>query len=189
MGGELNAGTNYSYQQWTGGAGFSYQWKRVSQLVHLINIDSDKESRLVLNAGYEYLWTGQQGAATTAENRVLIVATPRYRPHGRWLLEDRNRLELRWVDGAYSTRYRNRLTVERDIRVHDFRFSPYVSAEVFYDFARDSWDEQQYAVGVAWPYRRIFMVRTYYLFQHCNCAPDNVNVLGLALNVYFRNGL
>ncbi|MBP2647893.1 MAG: hypothetical protein H6Q77_1517 [Gemmatimonadetes bacterium] len=188
-GGELNAGTNYSYQQWTGGAGISYQWKHVSRLSHFINIDSDKESRLVVGAGYEYLWTEQEGAATTAEDRVVLTATPRYRPHTRWLLEDRNRVEWRWVDGDYSTRYRNRLTIERDVRVHDFRFSPYVSAEAFYDFSRGSWDEQQYAVGVAWPYRRIFMVQTYYLFQHCTCTPDDVNVFGVTLNLYVRNGL
>lgn len=188
-GGELNQGMSYGYQQWSAAAGIGYQWKRVSKLIHLINIDSDKESRLVVNTGYEYLWTEQEGTASTAEDRIVIGATPRYRPHGRWLLEDRNRLELRWVNGAYSTRYRNRFTVERDLKVQDFRLSPYVSAEFFYDFGSDSWDEQQYSVGVAWPYKRIFMVQTYYLYQHTTSAPENVNVLGVTLNLFFRNWL
>ncbi len=186
--GELNEGTDYSYHQWTAGAGIGYQWKRVSKLTHLVNINSDKESRLVVGAGYEYLWT-EQGAATTAEDRVVITATPRYRPHARWLLEDRNRAELRWVDGAYSTRYRNHLTLERDIPVGNFRFTPYAGAEFFYDFSKNSWDEQQYSVGIQWPFRRVLMVETYYLFQHSNGSPKNVNVLGVSLNVYLRNGL
>ena len=70
------------------------------------------------------------------------------------------------MDGDYSTRFRNRLTVERDLLVRNFRFTPYASAEFFYDFASGQWDEQQYEAGIQWPYRRIFMVETYYLFQH-----------------------
>lgn len=186
--GELNAGTNYSYQQWTAGAGLAYQWKRVSELTHLVNINSDKESRLVFASGYEYLWTEQEGS-TSVEDRLLLVATPRYRPFGRWLIEDRNRVEFRWVDGDYETRYRNRLAVERDLLVGSFRFTPYVSAEFFYSFGNNSWDEQQYAVGIQWPFRRVFMVETYYLYQHTTKAPTGTNVFGLSMNFYLRNGL
>jgi len=186
--GELNAGTNYSYQQWSAGGGLAYQWKRVTELTHLININSDKESRLVFATGYEYLWTEQEGS-TTAEDRLLVEATPRYRPFGRWLLEDRNRVEFRWVDGAYSTRYRNRLTVERDLLIDNFRFTPYVSAEFFYSFDKNSWDEQRYAVGIQWPYRRLLMLETYYLYQHTTKAPTSTNVFGVTLNLYVRNAL
>lgn len=186
--GELNAGTNYSYEQWTAGGGIAYQWKRVTKLTHLVNINSDKESRLVVGAGYEYLWTDQEGTSTS-EDRIVVAATPRYRPFGRWLLEDRNRFEFRWVDGAYSTRYRNRITVERDLLVDKFRFTPYVAAEFFYNFAQDSWNEQQYSVGIQWPYRRVLMLETYYLFQHTTAAPSNTNVFGITLNLYLRNGL
>ena len=65
--GELNAGTNYSYEQWTAGAGIGYQWKRVSSLTHLVNINSDKESRLVAGLGYEHLRTEQEGTTTTED--------------------------------------------------------------------------------------------------------------------------
>jgi len=186
--GELNAGTNYSYQQWSAGGGLAYQWKRVTELTHLININSDKESRLVFASGYEYLWTEQEGS-TTAEDRLLVEATPREPPFGRWLLEDRNRVEFPWVDGAYSTRYRNRLTVERDLLIDNFRFTPYVSAEFFYSFDKNSWDEQRYAVGIQWPYRRLLMLETYYLYQHTTKAPTSTNVFGVTLNLYVRNAL
>lgn len=188
MTGELNAGTDYSYQQWIAGAGIGYRWKRISTAGHLININSDKESRLVVGAGYEYLWTEQAGT-TTAEDRIVIDVTPRYRPVRRLLVDVRNRAELRWVNGEYSTRFRTRLTAERDIPVRNFRFTPYASAEFSYDFASNGWDEQQYTVGVEWPYRRAFMLQTYYLFQHSISAPDNVNVVGVTLNFYIRNGL
>jgi hypothetical protein len=185
---ELNAATNYSYQQWIVGGALAWQWKRVSHLEHLVNINSDKESRVVAGLGYEYLWTDKEGTST-GEDRVILAVTPRYRPWARWLLEDRNRLEFRWVNGAYSTRYRNRLAVERDLLVHDFRLTPYVSAEIFYNFASGTLDEQQYAAGIQWPYRRLFMIETYYLFQHSHSAPDNVNVFGITLNFYLKNSL
>lgn len=185
---ELDAGTNYSYQQWIVGGGFAYQWKRVTHLAHLININSDKESRATAGAGFEYLWTDQEGRAT-GEDRIVVSATPRYRPFGRWLIEDRNRFEFRWVDGDYETRYRNRLSVERDFLVDRFRFTPFATAEFFYSFDNNSWNEQQYSVGIQWPYRRIFMVETYYLYQHTSSAPTSTNVFGITLNFYLRNGL
>jgi hypothetical protein len=185
---ELNAATNYSYQQWIVGGAVAYQWKRVSHLEHLVNINSDKESRVVAGLGFEYLWTDKEGTST-GEDRLVLAATPRYRPWRRWLLEDRNRFEFRWVDGVYSTRYRNRLAVERDLLVRDFRFTPYASAEIFYSFSSGTVDEERYEAGIQWPYRRLFMVETYYLYQHSHSSPDNVNVFGITLNVYLRNSL
>jgi len=187
VGGEANIGTNYAYQQWSGTMGLTYQWKRIGKLQHLVNINQDKESRVVFGTGYQYLWTEQDGA-TSYEDRAAVDVTPRVRPHARWLVEDRNRVEFRWVNGEYSTRYRNLLAVERDIRIDRFRFTPYVSGEFFYNGATQSWDEQQYAVGVQWPYRRVLMLQTYYLRQHTTSAPDNVNVVGLTLNMHLRNG-
>ena len=187
--GEWNAGTDYSYQQFLGGAGIGFRWKRVSKLAHMVNINADKESRLVVGGGYEYVWTDQLGA-TSDEDRIVFDVTPRYRPASHWLLDLRNRAEFRWVDGDYSTRFRTRLTVERDIPVRtNGRLTPYVSAELFYNFASDSWNTQQYAVGVELPFRRTFMVQAYYLFQHNSSAPDNVNVLGITLNFFLRNAL
>lgn len=186
--GELNDGTNYDYQQWFAGAGIAYRWKRVTKLAHLVNINSDKESRVTAGLGYEHVWTDQEGEKKD-EDRLVIGVTPRYRPYGRWLLEDRNRVEFRWVNGTYSTRYRNRLTVERDLLVDRFRFTPYASAEVFFNFASGTVNEQQYAVGIQWPFRRLFMVETYYLYQHTSSAPTSTNAFGITLNFFLRNGL
>jgi hypothetical protein len=186
--GELNAGTNYSYQQWIAGAGIGYRWKRINTVGHLVNINADKESRVTAGAGYEYLWT-DQGGATSGEDRIVVDLTPRFRPQRRLLLDFRNRAEFRWVNGVSSVRYRGRVTVERDIPVNNFRVTPYLSAEFFYNFASGLWDEQQYAVGVELPYRRNFMVQAYYLFQHGSGTPENVNVLGITVNFFLRNGL
>ena len=82
----------------------------------LLNIDPDKEHYLVFGGGYEFLRTAQSGEVHH-ENRITIDATPGFRPSVRFLVRDRNWVELRWIDGKYSTTYRNQLSVERDFLV------------------------------------------------------------------------
>jgi hypothetical protein len=182
----LKNGEEFPYQQLNTGIGLGYQWKRISKL-HLENIDQDKEHVLVFGTGYEYLQTFQSGQEKS-ENRWVLQATPALRPLSRLLVRDRNRIELRWVNGVYSTRYRNNLSLEYDLTVRNFRFTPYASAEIFYDGAKSSWNEEQYTVGLQWPYKRILMLETYYLRQHTtSSSPAYLNVGGLTLNIYFAN--
>ena len=69
-----------------------------------------------------------------------------------------------------------------------FRFTPYTSAEAFYDGAIHSWSQEQYTAGMQWPRRRRLMLQTYYLRQNCGtCSPPHLNVAGLTLNLYFRD--
>jgi hypothetical protein len=179
-------GEEYPYQQLHAGLGVGFQWKSFSKF-HPLNIDPDKEHLLVVGAGYERLQTIQSGTAKN-ENRAVAEAFLGFRPASRLLLRDRNRGEFRWVNGVYSTRYRNDLSGAYDIAVHNFRFIPYASAEVFYDSAKNSWNEQQYTAGVQWPFRHFLMLATYYLQQNCTtCTTPRLNVAELSLNVYFRS--
>jgi hypothetical protein len=184
---ELKEGEDFPYQQGDIGVGLGYQWKRFTR-PHLQNIDPDKESILVAGVGYEYLRTIQSGQ-DSQEDRLAVQVTPRYRPPADFLLTDRNRVEFRWVNGEYSTRYRNKLTVERDSCVRGFRFDPYVSAEFFYDISKSSWNQEQYAAGILLPYRRVLMVDLYYLRQNCGtCSPEHLNAFGLTVNLFFGSG-
>src|SRR5271170_6064983 len=121
-----------------------------SLILHaLLNIDPDKEHYLVLGGGYEFLRTVQSGVVKH-ENRVTIDATPGFLFPAKLLVRDRNWVELRWIDGRYSTTYRNMVTVERALLVHGFQFSPYASVEAFYNGAQHSWDTEWYTAGVQW---------------------------------------
>lgn len=176
----------FPYQQWYAAGGLGYQLKSILT-PHLENIDQDKEHYLVFGGGYEFLRTIQSGK-TSDENRIALDGVFSFRPTGRFLVLDRNRVEFRWIDGVYSTTYRNKLLVERDFLLRRFRFSPYGSVEVFYNGAQSSWNQEWYYVGIQWPHKRIFMVDTYYQRQNCTgCTPTNWNVAGVTLNFYFRN--
>jgi len=184
--GESKSGTDYSYQQWIFGTGLGLQLKRFAR-PHLVDLDPDRDHTIVVGTGYEYLKTDET-AKPSSENRLLAELTGRSRPPAEFLVTDRNRFEFRWVNGVYSTRYRNRLVVERATRVGGLRFTPYLSAEFFYDWAHDAWNEEQYAAGIEWPYKRVLKLSTYYLRQDCTtCSPRRLDVLGLALNYFYRN--
>ena len=118
---------------------------------------------------------------------MMVQLTPQYLPGAGFFLADRNRVEFRWVNGKYSTRYRNQVTVERSFQKRGVRFSPYAWGELFYDGQTHSWNENRYAFGVQLPYKRIFMLDNYYQRQNCTCSPHHENVWGLTLNFYFRN--
>jgi len=180
----LKKGEEFAYQQLNAGVGFGYQWKTISK-PHLLNIDPDKEHIFVFGGGYERLQTLQSGNPSN-ENRLVLQGTVGYRLSSRFFVSDRNRVEFRWVNGTYSTRYRNMLFGLYDFKIHEFRFSPYASAEAFYNGAVGSWNEEQYAAGIEWPYKRLLMLQTYYLRQNCTtCNPAHLNVGGLTLNLFF----
>ena len=181
---ESENGVDFDYRQLDTGLRLGYQRKEITK-PHLQNIDPDKEYTLLLGGGYEYLNTDQLGK-TKYENRMMLAGTVGFRPLSPLLIRDRNRVEFRWDNGVYSTRYRNQLTVEYDILIHRFRLTPYAAAEVYYDGAHHSWDEEDYSAGVQWPYKRVLMLDTYYLRQNSSDSlPEYVNVFGVKLNFYF----
>jgi len=172
------------YRQVNAGIGIGHQWMRITK-PHLENIDPDKEHLLVAGGGYENLQT--VSGKSKSENRMVLEGMPGFRPLSRLLVRDRNRVEFRWIDGVYSTRYRNELSAEYDLLIHHFRFSPYGCAETYYNGATASWNEEQYTAGVEWPVKRVLQIQTYYLRQNCStCTPPHLNVAGLTLNFYFH---
>ncbi len=182
-------GVGFPFQQWYGAVGLGYQFKPILR-PHLENIDPDKEHHLVFGAGYDYLRTLQSGTVSD-ENRLIIQLTFAFRLPPQFLMSDRNWTELRWKNGKYLATYRNMLSVEHDFLLHGFRFTPYGTAEFFYNQyfgPKNSWDQEWYTAGIQWPYRRVFMLDTYYRREHCpTCVPENWNVGGLTLNFFFRN--
>ena len=182
----LQQGFDYPFQQAYGAAGLGYQFKPILK-PHRVNIDPDKEHFLLVGAGYEFLRTLQSGQLKD-EDRLDIEAIPSFRPVSLLLVRDRNRVELRWINGEFSTTYRNLLSAEGEFSIREIRLSPYVSAEAFYDGSKHFWNQEWYTVGIQWPYRRMFMVDTYYRRENCySCKPENWNVGGITLNFYFRN--
>jgi len=167
------------------GVAGSYRMKAILQH-HLLDIDDEKNYVLVIGAGYERIFTDDNGK-DTSENRFYIQGTPKHSVKKLGLLiQDRNRIEFRWVNDSYSTRYRNRLMIERPLRIDWFRFSPYSAGELFYDGQHRTWNQNLYKFGVILPYKKLLSVDAYFLRKNCTtCKEEHVNVFGLTVTLYF----
>lgn len=106
--------------------------------------------KLSLRAGYRY-GSSLTGDDPRVEHRVLFEQTVRAPLPGRILLSDRNREDLRVVNGDFSARYRNRATLEREFAVRGYKFTPYAAAEVFYDTRFGVFNRNRLTAGVQLP--------------------------------------
>ena len=181
--GQLKEGLSYDATQWIIGGSIGYQWQRILGR-HVRNVDEDKEHHLVLGVGYQYLQTSEP-TPQKDENRLILDATLNFRAGEPMFISDRNQYEYRWVDGAYSTRYRNRITFEYDLSSRERPIRPYASAEFFYDVTKSEWNEEEYTAGIEWPVGRTSKLQTYYLYQTCtSCSPRDLNVVGIGLQLF-----
>ena len=179
-------GEDIARTQVTYGVMGSYRMKRLIP-VRLGDIDDEKNYILTLGAGFEYLNTTNNGSVKI-ERRIVLQATPNYSIPGTGLdLQDRNRIEFRRANGVYSTRYRNKLTIERALKLHGFHFTPYSAGELFFDGKSRSWNENRYAFGVIFPYKKLLSLDSYFVHQNCTtCSEPHVNAFGLTLNIFLN---
>jgi len=76
--------------------------------------NADEANRNLLTLGVIYSNINNVDKAN--ENRLQFDAAPKFPLPKDMLMDDRNRLELRIIDGDVTWRYRNRLTFQRSFR-------------------------------------------------------------------------
>lgn len=148
------------------------------------DLDDSKSRALVLSVGYRYLPTPN----TAPTNRLEPLFTLNYPvPRLKFLLSDRNRADLDWQDGSFTWRYRNRVQLERTLRIGSYHLSPYASAEFSYQSKYEKWSDTAIFAGCLFPIARHFEFNPYYEHQN-NTGPSpnqQLNQLGLMLNMFF----
>jgi hypothetical protein len=181
---ERHNGEDVSYKQNRIGGLLSYRMKRILKPIDQ-NDDEDRYN-LVVGAGYQYVRTDQDDSYQQ-EHRIMVESTPKYVVPFGFLLQDRNRIEFRWMDGVYGFRYRNRLSADRPMKAGKVRLVPYATGELFWDRNYDAWNLNQYAFGVRLPYKRRVRADIYYMRQNCTtCTSDSLNIFGVRVNLFFR---
>lgn len=155
---------------------------RLEQIT-IFQLDKSKSRPLLLRLGYRYL----PSTDGPAEHRGVLEATGRLPLMTGFLVSDRNRADLRFIDGEFSWRYRNRLTVERTVSILSYHFSPFVRGEVYFDSNYEKWSRTSGTLGAAFPIRQHTEIEIYYEHQNDTGKSPNrqVNALGIALNLYF----
>jgi hypothetical protein len=151
------------------------------------NDDVFRKRYLSFRAGFRYITNLGANSSPYVEHRWVVELTSRYPLPEKLLISDRSRGELRFISGQpFSTRYRNKLQLERDFSLGSLVFTPYLNGELFYDTRYDTWNRNRYSAGVQVPAGRHLVIETYVLRQNdSRSSSPHVNALGLAFNLYF----
>src|SRR6476469_3218710 len=120
-----------------------------------VHVDYIPNKHVIFRAGYRYGSAVGSNSDPFKEHRLLTEQTLRQLLPGDLLLSDRNREDFRFVNGDFSFRYRNRVTLEREVHLFKGRtITPYASAEFFYDTRSSAWNRNGFAVGFQQSLRR-----------------------------------
>jgi hypothetical protein len=147
------------------------------------DLDDSKSRPLVLSVGYRYVPSPDKPTV----NRLEPVATLHLPMPGRILISDRNRADLDWSNGNFTWRYRNRLTLERRVKIRSYHPGPYVSGEAFYESQYGKWSSTNLYAGCLLRVSKHVQFDPYYEHENNTGKSPNqqVNAVGLILNLYF----
>ena len=167
------------------GAGVSFRVKPLFK-TFFDALDTDKQHVVVIRAGYEYR-RGDEDTFHSRTHTAMVDGTLRWAFPKKILMADRNRGELRSVDGDASFRYRNRLLLERPFSMFKRKVTPYASAEAFWDGRFRSWNKFRYTGGVEVQAFWRSTVDLYYTRERCVTCPDpHTDILGLNVKFFFK---
>lgn len=149
----------------------------------VFRVDEAKSRPLDFQVGYVYL----NSPNGPEQNRLEFALTPRVALVSGFVVEDRNRGELQWINGQFSTRYRNRLTIEHTVNISGYHPTPYGSAELYYDTRYDKINKTQLKAGFDFPIKKSASFELYYAHTNDTSTPPNnqTNAVGLKLSLYF----
>ncbi|MGH9629788.1 MAG: DUF2490 domain-containing protein [Bryobacteraceae bacterium] len=154
---------------------------------HLLHPDKSRNQLAMFRAGYLITRIPSPDGKTSTEHMPTFEAHARAPLPWGLLATDRNRWDLRFVDGVFTPRYRNRLKIERTVKKGWLELTPYAHAEAFYDWRWDKFHRFRYAAGAEWTITSMFVFEAYYLGQRDTTgSPPHVNAIGAALQFYLR---
>lgn len=136
---------------------------------------------LTFGVGYRYIGNIDK----PPENRIIVELIARFPLPAKMQLSERNRADLRFIQGQFSWRYRNRVTLERSFTIHEYAVTPFSQAEFYYTSQSDSWDKQVYKFGFTLPVHPRAELSPYYERQDNTSKPRYVNAFGLTAYLYF----
>jgi hypothetical protein len=148
-------------------------------------LDESKNRLLHVRVGYRYL---PSFGGAPDENRGVLEFTARYPLVRGVLVSSRNRFDLRFIDHEYSWRFRNRLSIEKELSIGRLRMNPYLRGEIYYDSQFHEWSRTEAIVGAAFPINRRWETEAYFDVQNNTGKSPSTQIyaLGLVLNIYFR---
>ena len=157
---------------------------RVVQTRAGVTVQLRASDRLTLATGYQQL-NGRPGAGPTVrEHRPTLAATLDLPLPGGVTLSDRNQVERRFRGATRSTRYRNRITIEREVGSGSGAARLFLSDEVYFDSRYQRFVRNQIMIGAARRFARAVTAELYLMRQNDGRArPGDLFVLGTVLRL------
>ncbi len=141
---------------------------------------------LSLTPAYSYVASQQPVTRRRRyEHRLFFTATIRLPPLKRITISDRNQIERRrFTSLPDTTRYRNRLQIERPFDIKGFDARLFLSNEVFYDSGARAWSRNRFAVGGSRDLNKRATLDLFYLRQSDGRSrPGDIHVIGTAFRL------
>jgi hypothetical protein len=162
------------------------------------NRDSDRNTQAEQGLTFEHQFTDyflsrlgyRHGSAVDGgayyENRLLAEQTFRLHLPSDVIVEARTREDFRWLNSGFSVRLRERIQVQRDFVIDDYRFTPYASVEVTFDSRYGQFSRYRLTLGVTLPITHHFSIEPY-LVRQVDWVPSwvNTNAIGLTFIAAF----
>jgi hypothetical protein len=142
---------------------------------------------LRFRTGVRYLES--PGSPDSDEWRIVGDLTPRAVLPLDVHVDFRNEIDLRWIDGAFSWRYRPRLWLERDFNIGQRHLAlvPFGSVEFYWDSRSDDWVRTLYKLGTSVAVKPWFAPQVYWGHEIDDGSSGKtvIDALGMTLKFYF----
>ena len=135
-----------------------------------------------LGLGYRYGFA--PGSDPFEEHRLLAEQTIRFALPWDVRLSLRTREDLRWLNEGFSVRIRERAKIEREFAIGGYAFTPYASAELYYDTRFDAVSRGRFILGAVFPVTPYLSLDIYGARQS-DWKPRTKHVNALGLSVVF----
>jgi Protein of unknown function (DUF2490) len=104
------------------------------------------------------------------------------------ILQTRNRLDWRWVNGEFQPIYRPRAKFVRNLKTEYLTFNAYLWSEYFFYLNDNTQDRLRICFGVEIKVLKFLDFETYYLHQFQNKQyVEPLNAIGVQFNLYFKS--
>jgi hypothetical protein len=127
--------------------------------------DWQRSRYLWMRVGYARVDKARNGVRTTPEDRAVVALYAKAPLPAEIWLEARARADLRWIDNAYSNRWRVRLEANREFTWREHSVAPYFNVECFYDTRYNGWARTLYQAGPEVTLNRHFRFELYLAHQ------------------------
>jgi hypothetical protein len=135
---------------------------------------------LQLRTGYRYA-VDFNTPTPAVEDRLIGELTGRVSKPA-FTLSERNGFDIRWINGEYSSRYRNRLYLEVPVKLKRYDFTPYANVELFYSLSNGTFTKVRYEAGAQLPVLSHITTEVYAGYEtYWHTTPSHVAGAGVNL--------